>query len=104
MKVQSVVGKAVALALFSVPLASCGQFASGEESSASAQALNSSDPQVKAFYAARNGEPAWDKKSEKALIEVIDGAPTHGLRRDLFLKADLPKDDGEREAALTSAA
>ena len=103
MKVQSVFGKAVALALFSVPLASCGQSGS-DESSASAQALNSSDPQAKAFYAARNGEAAWDKKAEKALIEVLDTAPTHGLRRDLFLKGDLPKDDKEREAVLTSAA
>jgi len=102
-KVQSVFGKAVALALFSVPLASCGQSGS-DESRAAAPALNSSDPQVKAFYAAHNGEPAWDKKAEKALIEVIDGAPNHGLRRDLFLKGDLPKDDTEREAALTSAA
>ena len=104
MKVQSVFGKAVALALFSVLLASCGQSASGEDSSAAAPALNSSDPQVKAFYAALGGQVAWDKKAEKALIDMIDGAPTHGLRRDLFLKGDLPKDDSEREALLTSAA
>ena len=103
MKVQSVFGKAVALALFSVPLASCGQ-SGGDESAAAAPALNSSDPQVKAFYAALGGQAAWDKKAEKALVEVIDGAPTHGLRRDLFLKDGLPKDGSQREAVLTSAA
>jgi len=102
-RVQSVFGKAVALALLSVPITGCGQ-AGGDESSAATPALNSSDPQVKAFYAAREGEPAWDKKAEKALVEVLDNAVVHGLRRDLFLKGDLPKDDTQREAMLTGAA
>jgi murein L,D-transpeptidase YcbB/YkuD len=102
-RAQYCVGKAVALALFSVSLASCGD-ALGEERDRIAAAAVAKDPQVRAFYAARNGQPAWDGKSEKALLEALDGAPVHGLRRDLFLKGELPKERSEREAVLTSAA
>jgi murein L,D-transpeptidase YcbB/YkuD len=35
---------------------------------------------------------------------MIDAAPTHGLKRELFLKGDLPKDHAEREVVLTKAA
>jgi murein L,D-transpeptidase YcbB/YkuD len=102
-RAQYCVGKAVALALFSVSLASCGN-ALGEEPERIAAGAVAGDPQVRAFYAARDGQPAWDRKSEKALLEALDGAPVHGLKRDLFLKGELPKDRSEREAALTSAA
>ena len=59
---------------------------------------------VRAFYEARQWQAAWDGKSEKQLLEIIDAAPTHGLKRELFLKGDLPKDQREREVALTKAA
>jgi murein L,D-transpeptidase YcbB/YkuD len=100
-RVHSWIGKAVALALLSVSVAGCDNpFASGPRSvdAESGSALS------RAFYAARGGEPAWDGKARKQLIEIIDGAPTHGLSRELFLKGDLPDSDAEREAKLTEAA
>jgi murein L,D-transpeptidase YcbB/YkuD len=62
------------------------------------------DPQVRAFYQARNWRPAWDRKSERALLETLGQSTAHGLRIDLFLKGDLPRDPTGREAALTEAA
>ena len=105
MKVQSRFGKAVALALFSVSAAGCGNpFAANPQQVDSAALGANSDPLVRAFYAARNGESAWDGKSRKELLGIIDNAPMHGLKRELFLKGELPKDREEREVALTSAA
>ena len=101
MKVHNCIGKAVALALLSVSVAACDNpLASGSKSvdADSGSALS------RAFYAARGNEPAWDGKAGNQLIEIIDGAPTHGLNRELFLKGDLPEDDAEREAKLTEAA
>jgi len=100
-RVHSCIGKAVALALLSVSVAGCDNpFASRPRSvdAESGSALS------RAFYAARGGEPAWDGKARKQLIEIIDGAPAHGLNPELFLKGDLPDDDAEREAKLTEAA
>jgi len=106
-KVQNGIGKAVALALFSLSVAGCGNAGplSSDPKTIDAEALGGkADAQVRAFYAARNNERAWDRKAEKQLIEIVDGAPIHGLRRDLFLKDDLPKDGEERELALTRMA
>jgi murein L,D-transpeptidase YcbB/YkuD len=106
-RVQNRIGKAIALALLSVSVAACGNGnpLGSAPRTVDAQVLREvSDPQVRAFYAARNGERVWNGKSEKQLIEIIDGAPANGLRRDLFLKGDLPKDRDKREVALTRTA
>ena len=64
-------------------------------------AIRGPGPQVRAFYQARQWRAAWDKKSEKALLEVIAQAPANGLKPDLFLKGPLPAAANAREAALT---
>ena len=98
MKVSNGIGKTVALALLSVSLASCGNRGVDPD------ALGASGNDVRAFYNARENKPAWDGKSEKQILAIINGAPAQGLRTDLFLKSELPKDKGEREVALTKAA
>ena len=104
-RVHHCIGKAVALALFSVPLASCGNPFAPDPNMVDTEAVGAkADPQVRAFYAARNGQVAWNGSARKQLLEIIDGAPSHGLKRELFLKGDLPDDDSEREIALTKAA
>jgi murein L,D-transpeptidase YcbB/YkuD len=105
-KVYCCFGRAVALALLSVSVASCGNNPlSRDPQTIDASALGAkADPQVRAFYAARNGQAAWNGKSRKALVAILDDAPVHGLKRDLFLKGDLPKDATERDVALTGAA
>ena len=104
-KVHYGIGKAVALALFSVSLSSCGNPFASDPKHVDAEALGAdASKDVRAFYEARQWQSAWDGKAEKQLVEAIDAAPTHGLKRELFLKGDLPKDRGEREVALTKAA
>ncbi|HET6940759.1 MAG TPA: L,D-transpeptidase family protein, partial [Sphingomicrobium sp.] len=56
------------------------------------------------FYKARQWQAAWDDASEKQLLEIINGAPSQGMKRELFIKAQLPQDRSEREIALTKAA
>jgi murein L,D-transpeptidase YcbB/YkuD len=99
-RVHECIGKAVALALLSVSLSSCGNSNRVEAEAIKGQAKE----EVRAFYEARDWQTAWDGKSEKQLIEIIDGAPAHGLKRELFLKGELPDDRGDREIALTTAA
>jgi len=101
-RVHDCLGKAVALALLSVSLSSCGNLFSDQVDAKALAAGASTD--VRAFYQARQWQPAWDGAAEKQLVEILDGAPTHGLKRDLFLKGDVPEDGDEREAALTKAA
>jgi murein L,D-transpeptidase YcbB/YkuD len=98
-KITKCAGKALILALFCVSAAACHK----QADTASLQS-SVSDPQARTFYEARQWKAAWDKKSEKALIDIIDQAPTNGLKPDLFLKEPLPKDANAREAALTNAA
>ena len=86
------IGTALGLALFSVALPSCS---SGGNSSSQNQ---SGAPQ------APTPNLAWNKSNEKQLRDAIAGAPANGLKPDLFLKGDLPKDDAERGAVLTRAA
>jgi murein L,D-transpeptidase YcbB/YkuD len=83
------VGKAVMLALFSISAASC------ERSGNSANQSGST---------ASESQFAWTRKTEKQLLEAIQNAPANGLKPDLFLKGDLPKDDSQRYAVLTQAA
>jgi murein L,D-transpeptidase YcbB/YkuD len=86
------IGTAVGLALFSVALPSCSQGgnSSGQNPSSSPQP---GIPQLD-----------WSRKAEKQLLDAIAQAPANGLKPDLFLKGDLPKDDGERASVLTAAA
>ena len=102
MRVHDCLGKTVALALLSVSLSACGNLFS-DQVDAKALGAGASD-EVRAFYEARQWQPAWDGGAEKQLVEVIDGAGAHGLNRDLFMKGEIPKDRDEREAALTRAA
>ena len=83
-------GKAVILALFSVSLAACN---GGGNANNNQSVSNASEAQL-----------AWNKKTEKQLLTAIEHAPENGLKPDLFLKGDLPKDDQERFAVLTQAA
>jgi murein L,D-transpeptidase YcbB/YkuD len=99
-RVHDCIGKAVALALLSVSLSSCGNSNRVDADAVKGEAKD----EVRAFYQAREWQTAWDGKSEKQLIEIIDGAPAHGLKRELFLKGELPEDRGDREIALTTAA
>ena len=102
MRVHDCLGKAVALALLSVSLSACGNLFSDQVDAKALGAEASSD--VRAFYEARQWQPAWDGGAEKQLVEILDGAGAHGLNRDLFLKGEIPEDRDEREAALTKAA
>ena len=103
MRVHSWIGKAVALALFTTSLSSCGLL--GDPNRVAEDALGTkASPDVRAFYEAREWQKAWDGKSEKQLVEIIEAAAEHGLRPDLFLKGELPEDGGGRDAALTAAA
>jgi murein L,D-transpeptidase YcbB/YkuD len=89
----------------SVSLANCGNPFSSDPKHVDAKALGAhASADVRAFYEARHWQAAWDSKAEKQLLDMIDAAPTHGLKRELFLKGDLPKDHAEREVVLTKAA
>ena len=106
MRTRNCLGKAFALALFGIALVGCGSKSSVQPKQVEAASLQSivTDPQVRAFYGARQWQPAWDRKSERALLDVLAQAPTHGLRSDLFIHQPLPTDPNQREAALTKAA
>jgi murein L,D-transpeptidase YcbB/YkuD len=105
-KASTRAGKALILALFSVALADCGSRSGVQPKQVDAGSLQSAvtDAQVRAFYQARQWQPAWDGKGERALLDAIGQAPAQGLKPDLFLKQPLPADPNEREAALTKAA
>jgi murein L,D-transpeptidase YcbB/YkuD len=104
-RIHVCLGKAVALALLSVSLVSCGNPFDRDSRHVDADALGAdAGSDVRAFYEARQWRAAWDGKAEKQLIEILERAPAHGLKRELVLKGDLPKDRSEREIALTKAA
>jgi murein L,D-transpeptidase YcbB/YkuD len=84
------IGTAVGLALCSIALSSCDRGGSPSNETGSQQ------PQTQQI--------AWNKKVEKQLLDAIAQAPANGLKPDLFLKGDLPKDDAQRDAVLTQAA
>ena len=106
MKTSSRAGKPLLLALLSVSISACGNGPLAASKQADRASIQSAvhDPQAQAFYQARQWKDAWDKKSEKQLLEIIAGAPANGLKPELFVPGELPKDPAEREAALTSAA
>jgi len=99
-------GKLLTLALFSLAIAGCGTRSSVHPKQVDTAALQSAagDPQVRAFYAARQWQAAWDRKSERALLDGLAQAAAHGLRTDLFVDGPLPMDPSQRDAALTKAA
>ncbi len=92
MKVSSSVDKALILVLFSVALPACSQ---GGRSSG--QTGSNLQPTGLA-------QLQWNKNAEKQLLDAIAQAPANGLKPDLFIKGDLPKDDDQRYAVLTQAA
>ena len=84
------IGAALGLALCSTALASC----SSRDNEAGQNGSEQS-----------SGEPLnWTRDSEKQLRNAIAQAPANGLKPDLFLRGDLPKDDAQRFAVLTQAA
>ena len=89
MKNRKWIGAALGLALCSTALASCSV-----KDNQSGQA-NSQQP--------ADGTLNWNSKTEKQLLEAIKQAPANGLKPELFLQGDLPKDDAQRYAALTEA-
>ena len=98
-------GRALILAALSVSIAGCGNgFPGGSKTESATLQSSVTDPQARAFYATRQWKDAWNRKSEKALVAIIAQAPANGLKPDLFLKGELPKNGAEREAALTGAA
>jgi L,D-transpeptidase YcbB len=104
-RVPVCLGKAVALALLSVSLSNCGNPFASDPKHVDAESLGAdAGNSVRAFYDARQWQSAWDGKAQKQLLEILDQAPTHGLKRELFLKGDLPNERSEREIALTKAA
>lgn len=105
MRVHIGIGKAVALALFALPLTSCGNPFDRDPKQVDAGSLGKdASADVRAFYEARQWQAAWDGKAEKQLQQVLDGAASHGLKRELFLKGAPPEDKQSRELALTKAA
>jgi len=82
------IGAAIGLALCSTALASCS--VSGNQSNQAA----SQQP---------DGSLSWTGKTEKQLVAAIQAAPANGLKPELFLDGELPKDDAQRYAALTQA-
>jgi len=86
------IGTALGLALFSIALPSCsnGGSSPGQNQSGAQEAPT---PKL-----------SWNKSTEKQVLDAIAQAPANGLKPDLFLKGDLPKDDAERGAVLTKAA
>ena len=99
-------GNAFLLALAALPLSACSDgspFGGGDTATVAQSAV--SDPQVRAFYEARQWEAAWDGDSEKALLGVLGEALGHGLKPSLFLdESKLPEDGSARDVALTKAA
>ena len=88
------IGTAISLALLSTTLSSCSQ---GSNSSGEQTSNGSSG-------APDNQQLQWTKSNEKQLLDAIAQAPANGLKPDLFLNGELPKDEGQRFSALTRAA
>lgn len=85
-------GGAISLALASTALVSCSvsDNKSGQTQSAP------SNPSIPA--------QTWSKDAEQQLLDAIQQSPTNGLKPELFLKGDMPKDDAGRFKVLTEAA
>ncbi len=92
MKTRIRFGEAVLLALSAAGLVACDTKPSVQSKEVEASSLQAAvtDPQARAFYEARQWQPAWDGKSERALLDILAKAPAHGLRSDHFLHDPLP--------------
>ena len=100
-----VFGKALCLALCSVLLVTCGDIGGGGASpDFQVQQSEVKGPQARAFYEARGWAAAWGDDAAEQLEKALANAPSHGLRAEMFLPADLPSEAAEREVALTDAA
>jgi len=90
---SKLIGTALSLALSSVALPSCSQGgnSSGQQASNAAGSA-STNPQQ------------WTKSTEKQLLDAIAGAPANGLKPELFLNGEPPKEEPARGQALTAAA
>ena len=62
------------------------------------------DPQARAFYEARQWQPAWDGKSEQALVDIIAEAPGQWPQARPVPRRRAADDPNGRDAALTKAA
>jgi murein L,D-transpeptidase YcbB/YkuD len=63
------------------------------------------EPEVKAFYVARQWKPAWSAESGKGLMEILQGAQRHGLDPTPFVRLiQAAEGRGARDAELTLAA
>ena len=93
MSKSKLIGTALSLALLSVALPSCSQGgnSSGQQAS-NAAGSTSTNPQQ------------WTKSTEKQLLDAIAGAPANGLKPELFLNGEPPKEELARGQALTAAA
>ena len=66
MRVHIGIGKAVALALFALPLTSCGNPFDRDSKQVDAGSLGKdASADVRAFYEVRQWQAAWDGKAEK---------------------------------------
>jgi len=86
------IGTALSLALLSVALPSCSQGGNSSGQQASNAGSTSTNPQQ------------WTKSTEKQLLDAIAGAPANGLKPELFLNGEPPKEEPARGQALTAAA
>ena len=89
MRNSNLIGVALSLALCSTALASCSV-----KDNQSGQVNNQQST---------DGTLNWNSKTEQQLLDAIKQAPANGLRPELFLQGDLPKDDAARYAMLTQA-
>jgi murein L,D-transpeptidase YcbB/YkuD len=104
-KASNCVGRTLILALCIVSTPACNRAPSGgRQAGTNTLQSTAGDPQLRAFYEARQWKAAWDRGSENALLDIINQAPANGLKPDLFLQMPLPKDTKAREAALTTVA
>lgn len=94
MRYRKWTGTVISLALLSVALPSCSKQSNSQSSQASSSGGATAD----------TAQLQWNKAAETALLEAIAQAPSNGLKPELFLKGDLPKDDQQRAAVLTRAA
>ncbi len=81
-------------------LTGCGWNDDGAAAGTLGQSLADSD--ARAFYAARNGQPAWDRSKADALMRIVGGAQAHGLAPAAFAPKAPP--GGGNDEALTLAA
>ena len=90
MKPRIRIGAVFALALLSAPLIGCSSKPGVQPKQVQTSDLQSSvqGPEVRAFYQARQWQPAWDRKSERDLLNALGQSTQQGLKTDLFLKGE----------------